>query len=474
MPTIAEILLRDHVRYTGDGKPNEPAGMPAPLGDPSSGVHNPSKKDIRDAIDSVTGAADAANLAADRADDSADLIDSALGVNARPLFVLFLGQSNMRGNGGVTGGDMAVPPNTYVWNNYVPPTASGTASAGTAWVPFELGQYPSDQQSGGQYVTGLPHGVMRELHLRTKRRIYAVTVACGGHSIESFLRPGTRVAGGWTLPGGELDLSEQMYPQLATSLAAAPTAPSIFDAVFLHQGEKNANTGDDMTDYRAKVSALFGDLVSQGVANGLRTQFTAGVIAQDNPRYLGHLGALTNNLPGAIATLKIADSRGLVTVDGLHFNGNGVSEMARRMADSWESPLQRFGISSVTPFTPEISGGVTGGLTAGGVINGVCRREGRQVSMHFAASGITTTGMTGSNEVIIRGLPWPITDYVTAAVNIAGATLSGYPVITGEPGNSYLRIAQSSSGNPLDIMRLSDLNSGSASIRFSLNYTTNY
>lgn len=77
MPTTADILLRDHVRYTGDGKPNEPVGKPAPHGDPSSGTHNPSKKDLRDAVNSVTGAADEADAAAARADAAAGRADTA-------------------------------------------------------------------------------------------------------------------------------------------------------------------------------------------------------------------------------------------------------------------------------------------------------------------------------------------------------------------------------------------------------------
>lgn len=61
MPTLADIYLRDFVRYTGDGLPNEPVGHPAPIGDPSSGVHHPTKADLR----YIVGAAEvAAGLAA--------------------------------------------------------------------------------------------------------------------------------------------------------------------------------------------------------------------------------------------------------------------------------------------------------------------------------------------------------------------------------------------------------------------------
>lgn len=39
--------LREFKRYTGDGLPGEPTGAPLPIGDPSSGVHNPKKSGLR-------------------------------------------------------------------------------------------------------------------------------------------------------------------------------------------------------------------------------------------------------------------------------------------------------------------------------------------------------------------------------------------------------------------------------------------
>lgn len=56
--------FREHRRYTGDGLPNPPSSAPLPVGDPSSGIHNPSKSDIRGAFAAVQvvlqAAADAA------------------------------------------------------------------------------------------------------------------------------------------------------------------------------------------------------------------------------------------------------------------------------------------------------------------------------------------------------------------------------------------------------------------------------
>lgn len=48
MAKTANEVFRDFVRFAGDGMPNEPAGHPLPIGDPSSGVHNLIKGDIRD------------------------------------------------------------------------------------------------------------------------------------------------------------------------------------------------------------------------------------------------------------------------------------------------------------------------------------------------------------------------------------------------------------------------------------------
>lgn len=63
MPKSVDEVFRDFVRFTGDGLPNEPVGKPLPIGDPSSGVHHPQKKDIREAITPVFAAAELAQAA---------------------------------------------------------------------------------------------------------------------------------------------------------------------------------------------------------------------------------------------------------------------------------------------------------------------------------------------------------------------------------------------------------------------------
>lgn len=69
--TTLNKTFREHRRYSEDGLPSAPSGAPLPVGDPSSGVHNPAKSDIRGAFTDVQTALqtgiDAAELAADEA-----------------------------------------------------------------------------------------------------------------------------------------------------------------------------------------------------------------------------------------------------------------------------------------------------------------------------------------------------------------------------------------------------------------------
>lgn len=423
---------------------------------------------------SIEADADRAEQAASNAAASAAFVDDAMGLNLKPIIVLFLGQSNMRGNPQATGGDLSMVPNVHVWDNFIPTTYPGTMRQGTAWTDFAMGKYPMDVMSGGNYASVMPQAIMRHIGLRLRRPVYGITVACGGHSIESFLKPSTRSSNGWALPSGEFDLSTQLYPQLANAIAQVPMNRGVFDAVFLHQGEKNFNTGDTPPSYRAKVAALFSDLVGEGVANGVLTSFVAGAISDSNVRYFNQLGAISNNLPGAIPTLKVADSRGLVTTDGVHFNANGINAFGFRMVNAWQSPLDQVVIDSIVPFSPEIAGSASGGAVASGNISGVARRVGRYVTVSVQAASINTTGLSAGSEIHIRGLPFPIAEYATSSVNLGFTAFTGSPTVTGEPGNSHVRIFDVRPSAGISVLNVGSLTSGTSSIRFSFTYATNY
>lgn len=80
--TTLNKTFREHRRYSEDGLPNPPSGAPLPVGDPSSGVHNPAKSDIRGAFTDVQTvlqtAVDAAETAADEAEAAETGAEAAL------------------------------------------------------------------------------------------------------------------------------------------------------------------------------------------------------------------------------------------------------------------------------------------------------------------------------------------------------------------------------------------------------------
>lgn len=73
---IVDRELREFKRYSGDGQPNEPVGAPLPVGDPQSGVHNPKKVNLRNALKApLEGWTEQADRARDEADRSASEAD---------------------------------------------------------------------------------------------------------------------------------------------------------------------------------------------------------------------------------------------------------------------------------------------------------------------------------------------------------------------------------------------------------------
>jgi hypothetical protein len=79
MGITADLLstaMRDFQRYTGDGLPGEPVGRPLPVGDPASGIFNPPKKLVRNALLVLaSNADDLAEAAASASSDAASAKD---------------------------------------------------------------------------------------------------------------------------------------------------------------------------------------------------------------------------------------------------------------------------------------------------------------------------------------------------------------------------------------------------------------
>lgn len=325
MPTEAERLLRDFVRYTGDGLPNEPVGKPAPIGDPESGVHNPTKKDLRDAIGSVTDAAERAEIAADAALAFVD--------EQPPLVVVACGQSNMRTVPDQTGGDYTSNPRLFAWNSQAAPMSNGTA-----FVPMALGSNPFI----GTLANNLAFQFCKELQVRTGRLVYLILVALGGHHIEAFMNPVDLSNNGWSRTSGEAALFEFLTAQINEALPRVPGSPATVDYFIWHQGESNKE--DQVEVYAHKMRTMLKRFETIGFVQRNKTDVIAGelLIGATNGRFRErHLSALQRLQIGtrqdAFPRFKIARSRALQPAtlsDDLHFSGEDVTAMGKRYVDA--------------------------------------------------------------------------------------------------------------------------------------------
>ncbi len=249
-----------------------------------------------------------------------------------PITVLAIGQSNMRGGLGATGGEKDFPTAAKFFN-------SKERSFGTAWVDPVWGQFPFDRTEDGglSYSNNISLSFARTVIQATGRPVWTYFVAKGQQPIESFLRPATRLKGEWPLPDGKANLAPLLYNPTHGARAALDLVPAPhFDVVLMHQGEANArNSGQS---YAEKIKALYADLSDTALIRPT-TQFLIGGLWEGKPFYAVHKNALiaaAQELPN----FHFIDSNGLINMaDGrhspLHFPGLELQEIGRRMAAAY-------------------------------------------------------------------------------------------------------------------------------------------
>lgn len=329
MPTTAEILLRDHVRFTGDGLPNQPIAMPAPIGDPESGIHHPSKKDLRDAIGSVSDAAD-------RASEAALAAELATGALTRPIVILGIGQSNMAGWPAANTGDKTSDPGVFFWNC----PGEGQIGNGSQWRVGAFGTPPLTVEADGVYANSLMLHAAKRVRERTARAVYVIQIARGAHKIECWMSDAVLAANGWDRGTG-LNLHAMMQSNLPLALASVPGAPSQVDAVFVHQGEANSTDLPDI--YARKLKVAMQGIADLGYANPISTVLVMGEVAtraQVNVNHNRHRNGLLRFKDAYNFDFwrhaRIASSAGLPTVNvgNVHFDGQSLVSLGQRYADA--------------------------------------------------------------------------------------------------------------------------------------------
>lgn len=128
-------------------------------------------------------------------------------------------------------------------------------------------------------------------------------------------------------------------------------------------------------------------------------------------------------------------------------------------------------------FTPVLADATTGGNTAAvTTTTGLYSCCGPIVMCEMKFAGIDTTGMTGANDLVVRGLPLPI---ATSSLGVGNVLLSNATLSTGthflmQENSTYGKIAQSNGSGDLDYLTVSELVSTTATVLVSVIYQTDW
>ena len=128
-------------------------------------------------------------------------------------------------------------------------------------------------------------------------------------------------------------------------------------------------------------------------------------------------------------------------------------------------------------WTPVVADAASGGNEASAIVDARYTKVGNVVTVVCAINNIDTTGLTSGNDLYITGLPF--TSYnlstlgqIASSVAVTNITFSGYLAAVLQDNQTYIRLAETTSGGAtLDFVTVGEL-SASADIYFSQTYLT--
>jgi len=128
-------------------------------------------------------------------------------------------------------------------------------------------------------------------------------------------------------------------------------------------------------------------------------------------------------------------------------------------------------------WTPVIADATSAGNTGTGTFTGNYTKIGRLVHLQFTLLNLDTTGMTGANDLYIRGIPFAClttagTDYFGGSATLANSTVVNSPTLNILDTTSYIRIAESVVAASFDFMQVDEFTSGTADIIGAISYYT--
>ena len=151
---------------------------------------------------------------------------------------------------------------------------------------------------------------------------------------------------------------------------------------------------------------------------------------------------------------------------GVYLGGTGAANLLDDYEEGTWTPV----------FSDASSGGNT--ATANSGKRGLYTKIGNTVHVYVQSGNLVTTGMTGANDLYIQGLPFTPTSYSSpnqssqGPTRLGDITFSGYVVAGLTDNQTYVRLQEIASGQAIDSIIVSQLESAAADVTFSITYTT--
>jgi hypothetical protein len=126
-------------------------------------------------------------------------------------------------------------------------------------------------------------------------------------------------------------------------------------------------------------------------------------------------------------------------------------------------------------WTPVVADATSGGNTASTTASaGNYTKIGRVVVLNCYLLNVNTSGMTGSNDMVIRGMPFATSGNIhLGSVMIDNINYDGFVTVLTSGGTSHLTLKNNRDSNSDNTIVVNDLTSGVTDIFFTITYQTN-